>query len=78
MERSRVATSRVPAVFIDPVYKERLADENEKKINKNQTDLLWKLLTDPSRKEFICDKRCKAPSGFFSGINIKNIGFRLI
>merc|ERR1712227_143305 len=30
------------------------ADENEKKINEDQTDLLWKLLTDPSRKEFKC------------------------
>jgi energy-coupling factor transporter ATP-binding protein EcfA2 len=61
-------TTKIPSVFIDPVYKERKrTSENEKKINKNQTDLLWKLLNDPSRKEFKCDKRCKAPSGFFSG-----------
>ena len=25
------------------------------------------VLTDPSRKEFKCDKRCKAPAGFYSG-----------
>jgi hypothetical protein len=59
--------TKIPTVFIDPVYDEVLADENEKKINKNQTDTLWNLLTDPTREEFNCDKRCKAPQGFFSG-----------
>ena len=42
--------TKIPSVFIDPVYDERWADENEKKINKNQTDLLRNLFTNPSRK----------------------------
>ena len=70
--RKFATTTKIPTVFIDPVYKEKLADENEKKINKEQTDVLWKLLSDTNREEFNCDKRCKAPSGFFSGLKTES------
>jgi hypothetical protein len=56
----------IPTVFIDPVYDAEFADERETEINKENTDKLWKLLTQDFTK-FRCDKRCKAPSGFFSG-----------
>ena len=59
-------TQTVPSVFVDPVFKERYADENEKEINKENTDKLWNLLTK-SLTNFGCDNRCKAPSGFFAG-----------
>ena len=59
-------SSEVPTVFVDPVFKERYADDNETEINKENTDKLWTLLTK-NLTDFGCDKRCKAPSGFFAG-----------
>ena len=56
----------IPSVFIDPVYEAEFADETETEINERNTDRLWELITKKFTK-FPCDKRCKAPSGFFSG-----------
>ena len=56
----------IPSVFIDPVYMEEFADNTETEINKENTDKLWKLLTE-DLSTFQCDKRCQAPSGFFAG-----------
>jgi len=56
----------IPSVFIDPVYDEEFAEEKETRINQENTDKLWNLITKKF-KPFRCDKRCKAPSGFFSG-----------
>ena len=56
----------IPSVFIDPVYDKEVAEESETRINQENTDKLWNLITRDF-KTFRCDKRCKAPSGFFSG-----------
>ena len=64
--RSLESPRVIPTVFIDPVYDAELADKNETEINNEYTEKLWKLLTEDFTK-FRCDKRCKAPSGFFSG-----------
>ena len=59
-------TQMIPSVFVDPMYDEEVADKNEIRINKENTDKLWNLLTN-DLTTFQCDKRCQAPSGFFDG-----------
>ena len=51
-------------VFVDPVYDEEDADENEIRLNKENTDKLWELITFIPYK---CSDACQAPSGFFAG-----------
>jgi len=58
--------TEIPSVFIDPVYEADYADENETRINKENTAKLWSLITKEFQP-FKCNLRCKAPSGFFSG-----------
>jgi len=58
--------TEIPSVFIDPVYEEEFAEEDEIRINQENTAKLWNLINKELRP-FRCDKRCKAPSGFFSG-----------
>ena len=56
----------IPSIFIDPIFDEETAETGEKKINKKNTDYFWNLLTQRFTT-FHCDKRCKAPFGFFAG-----------
>ena len=56
----------IPSVFIDPVYIEKLAEDTERTINKDNLNKLWSLLTQ-ELTTFQCDKMCQAPSGFFDG-----------
>ena len=57
---------KIETVFVDPVFDEEIADDNEIEKFKENTDKLWDLLTKKF-KPFECKKNCKAPSGFFSG-----------
>ena len=56
----------IPSLFIDPVYFEDIAEQNERVINKRNIDKLWTLLTT-EMTPFQCDHLCQAPSGFFVG-----------
>ena len=50
----------LPAVFVDPTFEESLADEDEKRLNEENTDKLWRLLTDNSTLPFECGNGCQA------------------
>ena len=56
----------IPTVFIDPVYDEEIAEPRETEKYEEYTGKLWDLITK-NFTSFNCDKRCKAPSGFFNG-----------
>ena len=50
----------LPSVFVDPAFKERRADEDEKRLNEENTDKLWRLLTDNLTLPFECGNGCQA------------------
>ena len=55
----------IESVFVDPVFDEGLSsDTNEIRINKENTDKLWRLL---NFMPYECADTCQAPSGFFAG-----------
>lgn len=64
----------IPSIFIDPILDEEDAYPEEIVKYDYYTTKLWNLIT--SMSPYQCGKRCKSPSGFFSGtpwINDENL-----
>ena len=51
-------------LFVDPVFEEEYSDEEEIRINKENTDKLWNLI---NFVPYRCADTCQAPTGFFAG-----------